>query len=1465
VSFDLQKSIVRILKENGETAGTGFVLDKDGLIATCAHVIWSDGESRPRPEKVSLVFHTSGETRRASVVGDWWRTSQAEDVAILRLDGPLPQECVALLPGTSQGTSEHPFDTFGFPRSNPKDGIWGTGQILRATSLQNIPVLQLSSKEVTPGFSGAPVVDRLTGRVVGMVTAITPSDQYGRLAETAFATPTETLRAVCSDLTLSDLCPYQSLKAFTEAEAAFFFGRQSTIEDLLAALHKEPRLLPVLGPSGSGKSSLVQAGLIPRLRQGGRGAPAGSDRWEIVVARPITDPLQELAVHGLLDEHNDLLAGLRAWFERSPEKTRLLLVFDQFEELFVTCPPEVRQNFLHQLSTLLTEELPVTVLLIMRDDFYSRLAQHESLGRLLSQGLINVPPTLKHDELNEMVRKPAERTGIAFESDDLIELIIRDAETSDRNELSTQGADSTILPLLEFTLTQLWERRQDGVLTLQAYQTIGGVTGALTQWADATYHAFKEKEQQRLARRIFTDLVHLGNHSQKLPDSRQCRPLSTLWRSEDEQEAVQQIIQRLVEARLLVTGRDSASNEETVEIIHDSLLREWGLLRSWLEEDRRFLLWHQKLQERLAEWVETNPADPTGRENDKLLQGSDLAEALGKWLKDHTADLTQEERDFILTSQHYKEQKEQDWKQLYERAEQQRQIALAQNLAAQAELLYSQRPDLLELGVLLGIQAVQRYPCPETDRALRSGSMLLRQRLATLNCSEVAEVLFTPAGKQLLTILKNGEITGLEKASEPGTTLSMKLHPTVFAAVLNLDGHLLAAANSGGGKGIEDPLSGHIFPMDGDHEQNVQENIDQARTQSLIADIMALDDNHERGGAEVWNLAGQRRLVSVAHQNWVTHVALSPDGRLLATASEDGTAGLWEIADGSQRASFQHKKSVYAVTFSPDSRLLATASEDGTAGLWETNGGKRVATLRHQKNIYTIAFSPDGHLLATASEDGTAGLWDVATGRQVASLPHRNTVNAVAFSPNGLLLATASGDATAGLWDVATARLLVSLPHQKSVYAVTFSPDGKLLATASYDQTAGVWDVVTGRRIASLVHAGKVKKLAFSPGAQQLVTVSAGRLLAENVVTIWDIGRGQRLAPLVHHGEVARAAFSSDGALLVTSFAEDMLGVWNVASGQPLAFVADGENFVNTRFTWQDVQAKVEQQTRPAEYPANALYLTSSPSRALQAFVDANDLSIVEVRRAHSEQEPTTLVHESEVKYMLFSPDEHLLATIIDKADSGNQIVTVWDLATGHSRASFIHEGLLNQLVFSPQGDLLATGGIEHTACVWETASGRCLASFSHERAVCDVAFSPDNRLLASASEDDTAKVWEIASGRCLISLAHLRPVTAVVFNPISHLLATASRDSTARIWDITTGRCLAAFAHLRPLTGLTFSPDGRLLATSSEDWTAQIWPWRPEDLLSEAQARLTRNLTALEWQQYLGNEPYPHSSLNQQ
>jgi hypothetical protein len=439
---------------------------------------------------------------------------------------------------------------------------------------------------------------------------------------------------------MSEVCPYRGLAAFTEADTEFFFGRQQIVDGLLHRLRRDPRFLTVLGPSGSGKSSVVQAGLIPHVRSG---KVPGSDRWGIIVTRPAAQPFDELIKQGLVDESYELTENVRIWMGQHAEQERLMLVVDQFEELFSMCPEAIRQDFITQVVKLLHSPLPITVVLVMRDDFYSRLTQQAALVEWLerSRGSIHVPKLLKHHELIAMVQKPIEAVGLRCE-EGLVETIVQDTlETSSESEEGGQVGRSAVLPLLEFALTELWKRRQEGMLTHEAYRSIGGVAGALSQWADRAFYALKPSERQ-LAQRILIDQVYVGDERQGILDSRRRRTLTSLCRNESEQEPVQAVVQQLVEDRILATDRDLQSNEETVEIIHDVLLREWGQLQQWLEADRRFLTWHQELERLVHRWG-------SRRDKNKLLRGHDLAEAKG-WLQERGADLSQEEVAFLHAS-----------------------------------------------------------------------------------------------------------------------------------------------------------------------------------------------------------------------------------------------------------------------------------------------------------------------------------------------------------------------------------------------------------------------------------------------------------------------------------------------------------------------------------------------------------------------------------------------------------------------------------------------------------------------------------------------------------------------------------------------------------------------------------------------------------------------------------------------
>ena len=497
------------------------------LIVTCAHVVQGVAarQSGARaPDTISVVAYGMADVLKARIEADWWRDADADDVAFLRLEAPVPDYLRSLPLGSTENCKGHDFETLGFPALNPKDGLRGVGHILGSVRLSGSVVLQISSNEVTPGFSGAPVWDVAAGRVVGMVCKITSADAYGKLTETAFVTPTETLQSVCPEIKPVDICPYRGLMAFTEADAKFFFGRDELVEELAEHLRHSSKLLAVVGSSGSGKSSLVQAGLIPHLRQ-----VAGFEKSQVVYFRPGAAPLdalrRALAACQIAIKPSCGIVEMADQIVETSRTGRVVLLADQFEEVFALSPDSERMQFIGCLANLINGASSVTLVLTLRADFYDQLLRSQ-LGQLVKFGQAIVLP-MSRGELESAIRKPAEAIGLQLEPG-LTDRILEESADIEQP-----------LPLLEFALTQLWEQREKSFLTHSAYSAIGRVGGALGSWATDAYTSLVPRDRD-LARRIFTNLVHFGKSG--APDTRRRLSLDDLTLISRDPDSVRRIV-----------------------------------------------------------------------------------------------------------------------------------------------------------------------------------------------------------------------------------------------------------------------------------------------------------------------------------------------------------------------------------------------------------------------------------------------------------------------------------------------------------------------------------------------------------------------------------------------------------------------------------------------------------------------------------------------------------------------------------------------------------------------------------------------------------------------------------------------------------------------------------------------------------------------------------------------------------
>jgi hypothetical protein len=442
------------------------------------------------------------------------------------------------------------------------------------------------------------------------------------------------------------LCPYRGLLAFTEDDAPLFYGRDAFADDLLCKA-RTLKLIAVVGPSGTGKSSVVQAGLLPRLRR----ERAPNATWEALIFRPGNRPFHNLAnelvalYETSLSKTDQMLAAnklgeafanhelpLDAPIAEALKATqwanRLLFIVDQFEELFTLTEEKDRKPFVNLLLNA-TAIAPLTIVLTLRADFYSQsISVSRELSDAIQQGIVNIG-YVKREELRRAIVKPAESVGLQFE-DGLVDRILDNLEAEPGN-----------LPLLEFALTELWEKRQGNRVTNQLYEDIGGVGGSLGKRAEEVFTSLSHT-QQELALRAFTRLVRVAAASEEGTDTRQRVNL------QDFNDATQKVIQGFVKARLLVTNRNEATNEEIVEVAHEALIKNWDRLKDALSKDREFLLWRQRLNFLLAEWQHIQ--EETGKERDGLLQGHQLNEAK-RWSKSRHDELNAQEIEFIRKSE----------------------------------------------------------------------------------------------------------------------------------------------------------------------------------------------------------------------------------------------------------------------------------------------------------------------------------------------------------------------------------------------------------------------------------------------------------------------------------------------------------------------------------------------------------------------------------------------------------------------------------------------------------------------------------------------------------------------------------------------------------------------------------------------------------------------------------------------
>ncbi|MEO6330405.1 MAG: hypothetical protein ABIO55_15830 [Ginsengibacter sp.] len=1208
--------------------------------------------------------------------------------------------------------------------------------------------------------------------------------------------------------------PFVGLRPFESDESLLFFGRQEQTLELLQRLHQH-HFVAVVGSSGSGKSSLIRAGLIPSLKAGY--LVDDLDRWVIAIMKPGQGALYNLAeaILNQLELETDV-SSVTVFLKKIKEQgadavvdsikhlwkkknTNFFLLVDQFEELFRfsmeqsdVSKKDDATDFVNIILELSRQtDLPVYVVITMRSDFIGDCAQFYSLPEAMNQSQYLVP-RLNRVQLKSAIEGPVKLYGGKINA----------ALTS--RLLNDSGTVKDELPLLQHALMRVWDHEinldKNGELDLKDYESIGGIEKALSNHADEALSGMSEEELS-LSKKIFQALTTIDENGRKIRRPVRLKELEEITKTGKEELLA--IINLFIEDKrsFLVINRTGEQDDYVIDISHESLIRQWYTLNGWVDEEAEASKNYLRLVESSNLYRDKRKDFLSGSELQLALKWCSEFKPVQVWAQRYNKDfegsmryLQESEKECLATEHMRKVRKrnqlifiigfvasiifvlffygiERAQSNAREAEHSRQQAHIADSLKAIA-IKTRQEAEKQRDTALFNVQVALQ----ERRRADSSAAIAIRAQYEALLLKGKAEISAAEARTQTLRAKDLLARVGEQKEAFRLISLARQKvseDPTIALriaeAAMKIDPDLLIFQEAH-----------RIYELQ-DFYKTIVKSQESAQ---IISQVISRDGTKILNGcndskARLWNINGTLIKEFTGHTGDVNCVVFSSDEKKILTGSSDNTARLWDI-NGTPLQEFKgYGSSISSVDFSPDGKIIFIGSFDGKARLLRSIDGSLIKEFdAHNNGISFAAFSADGKKLVTSSWDSTAKLWDTEGTLIKEFRGHKANVNTVAFSPDGTKILTGSSDKTARLWSVDDTLVTVFEGHTDFLGSVAFSSDGQKILTGSNDKTARLW-TIDGLLLQKFTgHTDVVNTVGFLPDGNRILTGSV-----DSTARIWNIA-GVPLKEFKGHTDfITSLAFSPDGTKVITGagYYDKTARLWSINGVLLRDFKGHALNITSVAFS-----------------PDATKVLTGSSDKTARIWNLDGSLFL-------------ELEHPDAVTSVAFSPDGTKVLT-----GSSDKIARLWNLDSSLFLEFKGHTDVITSVAFSSDGKKILTGCRDSIARLWRwNVNDTAVKQFKGNISITSVGFSRDGKTILIGTRDGTTRLSNIDGTIRQDFKGQPGFINSVAFSPDEKKILAGSS-----LWDID-GSLLSNFPGV---TVSAFSPDGKTILTGSDDGIVRLW-----------------------------------------